>query len=203
MIARIAVAGLFAGAMLTGSAFAQEEKGQSAGEPAAKGQAQQDSGPSRKELMQTQRKLQNLQRELGQLRQKALDENPELAEEREDLRDMLVSTMQDNGHSPEKDQARMKEIQSKLQSGDVKQGEKQKLVQEMRQRQRGLMQAQREAFQNEEIQEKAKQFEENLVAAMKEADPEAESLIKEYNQTQQQMQQQMRKMRAAQQQGNS
>lgn len=202
MIVRIAVAGLFAGAMVTGSAFAQEEKAKGGGEPAAKDQAQQESAPSREELMQTQRKLRNLQRELGKLRQQALEDNPELAEERKNLQDMLVSTMQDNGHSPKKDQARMKEIQGKLQSGEVEQAEKQKLVQEMRQHQRSLMQAQREAFQNKEVQQKAKQFEENLVSAMKDADPEAESLIKEYNQTQQQMQQQMMKMRAAQQQGN-
>ncbi|MBA1145590.1 hypothetical protein H0Z60_00820 [Ectothiorhodospiraceae bacterium WFHF3C12] len=202
LILRMATAGLVAGAMFAGTAIAQADKQSGGDAPAAESQAQQNSGPSRQELMQTQRKLQNLQKELGQLRQQALEENPELAEERENLRDLLISTMQDNGHSPEKDQARMKEIQSKLQSGDVEQGEKQQLVQEMRKHQRSLVQGQREAFQSKEVQEKAKQFEENLVAAMKETDPEAESLIQEFNQTQQQMQQQMRQMQGARQQGN-
>lgn len=202
-IARIAAAGLFAGLMLAGSAFAQSGQAQQGGEAGGKAQAEQQETPTREDLMQTQRKLQSLQKEIGQLRQTALEENPELAAQRDELRDLIISTMQDNGHSPEEDQARMREIQGKLQSGEVEQAEKQQLVQEMRQKQQSLMRGQRQAFQNEEVQAKAKQFEQDLVAAMKELDPEAEALIQELNQTQQRMRQQMMQMRAAQQQDNS
>lgn len=201
LITRIAGAAVLAGALVFGPAVAQEEKSQSGAESSGGGQ-QAQGAPERKQLMQMRQKLQSLQRELGQLQQQALKENPELKKQQQDLQDLVVSTMQDNGHTPEKDMARMREIQGKLQSKDVKQGQKQQLVQEMRKRQRALAQGRQEAFKDKEVQKKSTEFRDNLLAAMKEVDPEAQSLLKEYQETRQKMQKKMMQMRS-QQQGNS
>lgn len=210
LIIRIAGAGLLASTLVMGSAMAQQEmleeqKSQETAESGSEAEQKQSSGAAdRKAIMQTQRKMQNLQRELGKVQQKALEENPELAEKQEALQDLVISTMQDNGHTPEKDMERMKEIREKMQSGDVEKAEKQKMAQEMRKHQQSLVQARQEAFQDEEVQKKTSEFREELMAAMKETDPEAESLIEEYNKTRQKMQQDMQKMQQqrSQQQGN-
>jgi len=196
-IFHIAGMGLLVGALSITPALAQQK-----GAEAQKGPQTEQQAPSaangRQALAQTQRKLQNLQRELGKLQQKTLKKHPELAKQRKDLQDLVVSTMKDKGHTPEKDMQRMQEIRKKLQSKDAEKGEKQKLVKEMRDHQRSLIQARRDAFQDKKVQQKSGEFRDNLIAAMKDTDPDAESLIKEYNQTRQQLQQQVRQMRSQQ-----
>lgn len=201
VIFRVAGLGLLVGVLGMAPALAQQKSAEGAKAPEAQTQNQGPSaGQGRQALAQTQRKLQNLQRELGKLQQKALKDNPDLAKQRQALQDLVVSTMKDKGHTPEKDMQRMQEIRSKLQSKDVEKGQKQKLVQEMRDHQRSLIQARRDAFQDKKVQQKSSEFRDNLIAAMKKSDPDAESLIKEYNQTRQQLQQQVRQLRSQQQQ---
>lgn len=123
--------------------------------------------------------LQQVQRQLMSIRQQALQEKPELQEEQQALQETIVAAMRDVDPEADQKTERMNEIQSEMQAAqqDGDQETAQELLMEMQQIQQQLQQIQSQAMQKPEVQEAYTAFRDELYAAMREVDPQAEELM--------------------------
>ncbi len=180
---------LLAGVMTAAApAMAQQEgsAGNGGGAEAAKEQSSGKPANARAEMRK-------LQKRLGDIRDQALENNPELKEQRQSLKDAVNARMAEEGVDPETDVARLREIAKKLRSGKVEGEEQKTLTKEYREKRQTLLTARRKALGDEKIQKQRKAFEDDLRAAMIEQEPETKALIAEYRKQRTQMRQKMQK----------
>jgi len=149
------------------------------------GPAASMSQKDKQELKQAQKKIQKLRQEINDLQDKALENNPDLKQKREDLKALVKEKMRAEGATPDEDIDRMKELRGKLQDNpDMKKGERQELMKEFRGTAQGFKQAQQKAMQDSEVQKKREQFQNDLQEAMKQEDPQAEQKLNELKEAQ-------------------
>lgn len=183
-----------AGALLGTALAAGPVAGQPApgGGPGKSGPAQGGKGmgsQQQKELQDAQKKVRDLSQQIGDIQKKAMEANPELQKQREDLRSLLKEKMEAKGHTPDQNIDRMKEIRKQLsESKDLPKSERQKLMQEFQNTARTFRQAQKEAMQDPEVQKARQAFQDDLMAAMKKEDPKVEQLIQDLRQARQEFQ---------------
>lgn len=171
-------------AMLLAAPLAQAQQ------PAAPGAAGAGQpSPAQKEFMQTRAQLQQLQKQLGEIQQKVLDENPDLQQQREDFQKLVMTTMKDQGATPQEDVNKLKTLQAELQKEDLPKDKRQRLIQEFRDTNMALQQAQQQALQNKQVQEARKSLNNALITAMVDADPETEKLLSQVKQARQRLMQ--------------
>ncbi|MDN3517919.1 hypothetical protein QWY84_09875 [Aquisalimonas lutea] len=157
-----------------GSVAAQSSQGQGQGQ----GQGQ-DSNP--------QMRLQQIQQRLAEAQQKALDENPGLQSQREELEELVIQKMEEEGYDPNANMETLENAQSQIQNEDLSNEERQQMLQDARQAQQQLQEAQQAAMQDEEVVEAQEAFQNDLMEAMREQDPETDQLIEEFRSIQQEM----------------
>jgi len=175
-------------AMLSGVAFGQQQA-------APGGQA----GELMQQVQQKQAEIQQLNQQLAQIQQATIEANPELADQRDELLANVDEKMAEAGHDPEASRDKIEDLNEQLQGGDLSADESQSVSQELRQEQSSLQQAQSQAMQDEAIRTEMQSLNENLVAAMREQNPQTDELIAQLQSAQQEYQALMQ--RAMQQQG--
>ncbi|MCS4503200.1 hypothetical protein KBTX_01044 [wastewater metagenome] len=194
------IVGLLAGALaVTAPAMAQQNgngEGNGGGQAAQQKAAQQGG-----KLVESRLKVRKLSQKLSKIRQSAIKNNPDLAKQRDALRQSVNDSIRSSGVDPKKDVARLREIAKKLRAGDVKGEEQKALTKEYRKKREALLEARRKALSNEDIQASQKKFRDELLAAMKKEDPNTEDLIKQYNAAQRDLRKRMRDAAAAQKKG--
>ncbi|MEX2523360.1 MAG: hypothetical protein WD750_00225 [Gammaproteobacteria bacterium] len=159
-------------------------------QPAPPGAAgQQQASPQQQEFMQLRAELQQLQQQLGEIQEQVLEDNPELQEQQEDLRNMIMETMKEQGATPDEDINKLKTLQAELQKEDMPEDKRQRLIQEFRETNMGLQQAQQQAMQEEELQQVQQSLNDAMLTAMVDANPETEKLISQVQQTRQKLMQ--------------
>lgn len=151
------------------------------------------------QVQQKQAEIQQLNQQLAQIQQETIEANPELADQRDELLENVEDKMVQAGHDPEASREKIGELQEQLQGGELSDEESQSVAQEIRQEQSTLQQAQGQAMQDEAIRTEIQSLNEQLVAAMREQDPQSEQLIAQLQSAQQEYQALMQ--RAMQQQG--
>jgi chromosome segregation ATPase len=174
--------------LMSAPAFSQEAPADAA-QPSIKPQAGQQGQSSPRQQIRA------IQSKLTQIEQAALEANPELKEKREELKSMVQENMEEEGHTPEEDVARLKEIQKKAQSGDIDKKERKELSQEFQETRQSLAGARPQAMQDEEIQKAQEELNNATLEAMKEEDPQTEELINKMRQLSAQMRQGRGQMR--------
>jgi len=163
--------GLILAAFAGGSVLAQ---------PAGQGQGSAEAQQARKEIQEAQKRVRDLQQQVGEIRESALKSNPELEQQRGDLRDLMKEKMKAEGHKPDEKLSRLKELRTQLQEGDdLSQQEQQELRGEYQKVMQSFRQAQQKTLKDPEVQKAREQFSQDLQAAMKEEDPQAEELMQE------------------------
>lgn len=155
--------------------------------PGAAGQ--QQPNPMQQEFMQVRAELQQLQEQLGEIQEQVLQNNPELQQRQEDFRDLVMTTMEDQGANPQGDINKLKTLQAELQKEEIPEEKRQKLIQDFRQTNMELQQAQQEALQDEKVQEEQKSLNDDMMTAMVDADPQTETLLKKVEQARQKLMQ--------------
>lgn len=159
-------------------------------QPAPPGVAgQQQPSPLQQEFMQLRTELQQLQKQLGEIQEEVLQNNPELLERQENFRKLVIATMEDQGANPQDDINKLKTLQAELQKEEIPQDRRQKLIQDFRQTNMKLQQAQQETLQDETVQEKQKSLNNDMMTAMLDADPQTEMLLKKVEQARQKLMQ--------------
>lgn len=147
--------------------------GDPAGDEAKGAKAPQPQQPN------PQQQAMQIQQKLVQIQKATVEANPELAEQQQELQALIQEKMKANGHTPEKDMSRLKKIREQAQAEDMDKKERQSLAQEFQQTRQKLGNARREAMQDEEVQEKTEALQQDMIAAMKEQNPETEKLLKQ------------------------
>lgn len=146
-------------------------------------QAQQGQNP--------QMQLQQLQQRLMTIQQQAMQNNPQLQDEAEDLEDLVIKTMEDAGFDAEGGLARLEQLQREFQGDDVSDERRQTILQEAQEIQMELQEGQQLAMQDEEVIQAQERFQDNMLDAMRAEDPETDELLETFERLQTQMMQQM------------
>lgn len=151
--------------------------------------AQQQGGGGDNPRMQ----LQQIQQRLAEVQQQALDENPGLQAQREELEELVMETMEAEGYDPDANMETLESVQGQIQDESLSDEERQQMLQEAQQAQQQLQEAQQVAMQNEDVVEAQQTFQEDLMSAMRELDSETDQLIEEFQRIRQEMQQNMQR----------
>ncbi len=152
-------------------------------------QAQQQGGAPGQGNPQMQQ-LQQLQQRLMAIQQQAIENNPQLQDEAEELEDLVIRTMEDAGFDPETGLARLEELQGEFQNADLSDERRQAILQEAQEIQMELQEGQQLAMQDEAVVRAQERFQDNMLDAMRAEDPETDELLAVFEQMQSQMQQQ-------------
>lgn len=123
--------------------------------------------------------MQRLQQRLTEIQQQALQDNPELQQQAEAFQQTLLEAMRAEGYEPVRSLSHIQLLEQQIQSDTLSEQERQGLVQEMREEIALLHKAEQEALQNEEVQAARQRFVAQMLAAMKAEDPQAEALMQE------------------------
>ncbi len=139
---------------------------------------------------QAQAEIQELQQRLMQIQQQAVENNPQLQDQAEELESLVMRTMEDAGFDPEGGIARLEQIQADFQDESISDEERQGMMQEAQEIQADLQQGQQMALQDQEVIEAQEAFEENLMDAMRAEDPDTDELLARFEELRADMEQQ-------------
>ncbi|MDN5849316.1 MAG: hypothetical protein L0H63_06695 [Nitrococcus sp.] len=149
-------------------------------------------GPTRQKLLDTRAKLEEIHRQLAEISAAAMKSNPALQEQEEKLRHLVLNTMTDAGYEPEKEIAHIKELSEKLRSEDIDTEQKKRLLADYQQTQTRLLAAEQEALANKEVQQARQAYQDQMRQAMEKEDPGTEALLQRYDETQMELQRQIK-----------
>ncbi|MEJ2760597.1 MAG: hypothetical protein P8126_03405, partial [Gammaproteobacteria bacterium] len=111
---------------------------------------------AQQEFMQQRAQLNQLTQQLGKIQKQALDHHPKLKQQQEDFRDLMISKMEANGHSPKQAIGHLKTLQSKLQDKNIDPKKRKAMIQDFRKTDMELQQAQREIMKDKDVQKARK-----------------------------------------------
>jgi hypothetical protein len=143
------------------------------------------------EIQKLQQEMQAVGQQLDAIQQATLEAKPELQEQQEQYRTMLIEAMQEQGADPEPLLDRMGEIQEQLRDEELDKEKRQQLINIYREKDMRLQQARQGAMQDEKVRKAAEELSQATLAAMREQDPKTEGLLREVEQLRQQMQELM------------
>lgn len=149
-------------------------------------------GPSPQIMQQIGAKraeIQELGTELKEIQEAAMEANPALAAQRDDLITLVDTKLVEAGHDPATSRETIEDLQGQLQGGELPEEEQQAVSQQLRREVSTLQQAQNQVMQDQEVRTRQQSLNDDLIAAMEEQNPETEALIANLQQAQQQYQQ--------------
>ncbi|MEJ2380554.1 MAG: hypothetical protein P8076_05130 [Gammaproteobacteria bacterium] len=167
---------LIAGLAAAGPLQAAPAADSQAGAPPAMTPAQRKQ---LQEFRQTRQELAQIQQKLERIRREALHSHPDLQKQQKAFGDLMMAKMKENGHTPKKDLAELRQLQAKLRSKDTPAADRQTLLMQLKRRAAAFGQAQREAMRSPKLQKAREDLMHATVKAMKEKHPETEQLIQQ------------------------
>src|SRR5690606_1999865 len=141
------------------------------------------------EMLQLEMELVQLHQRLEEIQQSALANNPALKEEAGQLGELMVSVMEEEGFSPQQNIERIHQIQVQLQQPGLEPEDRIRLMEEAQAEYLVLEQAQAAAVEREEVQAAHQRFQENVVSAMQQEEPETDEISAEFTRKQQEYEQ--------------
>lgn len=154
--------------------------------------AQQQSAGDPSELLQQvqqkQAQIQQLNQQLSDIQQNTIAANPGLADKRDEFLSMVDDKMSASGVDPDASREKMEELQGQIQSGELSEQESQAASEALQQEQASMREAQGQAMQDPEVQAQIQSLNEELLAAMREQNPETDRLISQLQTAQQEYQ---------------
>ncbi len=138
-----------------------------------------------------QMEMQQLQQELAAIQQQAIQNNPELEQKGDALEGLVMDKMEAAGYAPRRDLETLEDAQEQLQDPELSADERQAVIQseDVQQAQMNLQEAQQAVAGDEEIQDAQVELREDLMEAMRAANPDVDDLLARLQSLQQQMQQ--------------
>jgi hypothetical protein len=129
--------------------------------------------------------MQQIEERLFEIQQLALDANPELREQLDNLGTLAKGAMIDAGYDPDAYIKKLQSAQITLQDETLPEEERMQVLEEAQQAQQGLQEAEHVAMQDEAVAEAHSAYRMNLMAAMREEAPEVDQLVERFQQIQQ------------------
>jgi len=147
---------------------------------AAPAVAQSGSAGEGQDVQALEQELQAIQQELAEIRNAAMENNPELRDRQASLQSEVMTRMRDEGVNPEQDIRRLQDIATELRSGELSESEQQELAQEYRETRQELLEARRTVLDAESVQDSQAAFREDLITAMEAENPDVRELIDDF-----------------------
>jgi hypothetical protein len=152
------------------------------GAPGASGGS--DAALLMQRLQEKRDRLDELNEQLMTLQQQAIDDNPDLASEREALQDYVEAGMKDAGYNVAEGRARVEELQAAMEDDSLSTSEQQESRQALRAELGEMREAQQQVMDGDEFKAKRNALNEGVLAAMEEQDPEVRTLLAELQRAQ-------------------
>lgn len=139
--------------------------------------ASSSSAGASKQMQSLIKDFRSTARQLQQIKQKAIQSNPELQARHKQFREKLKNAMAEAGYDVASNLERLKEISKMLKSGKVSKNKRQALAQELRRMQRKMLQARKKVLQMSEVQSARQQLHQATLAAMRKQSERTQELI--------------------------
>lgn len=139
-----------------------------------------EAAPAEDALAARQR-VSELRQRLEDIRNRALESSPSLQQQQQTLQQKVNESMQARGVDPEADLERLREIATQLRNPNLAEAEQQQLTDEYRQTRQRLLEVRDAVLEDEEMRQARERFGQELMAAMKEVEPDVEQIIRRYN----------------------
>jgi len=136
---------------------------------------------------QLQQQYQQKAAQLQQIHDETLNSHPELVEQQEEFVDMVREEIKNQGYDIEAGNERTQEMASKLQTEDLSEEERQSIMEDFQQERRKMGEARTAALEQPEIKAAGEQLQQDTLEAMKEDNPEVESLMEEMDELREEM----------------
>lgn len=141
--------------LLASPAYAQHSPSAgSGGHPGSGSQGSAQMTEQKAEIQQKLMEMKNLQKKQQEIQQEVLSNNPELKKQEEELRELIQETLDNNLATHDIDVENLKDLQAKLQEGDLEEEKKSKLEAEFTTKVQKYKEARDETLNNPEIVEK-------------------------------------------------
>ena len=140
------------------------------------------------QIQQKQAEIQQLNQQLGSIQEATMEANPELAERREELIQLVDSKIEAAGIDAETEREELDALQRKLGADDVSTEQSQQRQAEFQRRGQAYQEAQNQAMQSPEVQTLGAELNADLVAAMQKQNPQTDELISKLQSVQQEYQ---------------
>lgn len=143
------------------------------------------------DMLQLEYELLVLHEKLEEIQRIALDNNPELRDRAGALGELMVAAMEEEGYAPQESINRIQEIQLRLQEADLDADDRILLMEEAQSEYLRLEQGQAAALEREDVQAAHQQFQEDVVQAMQETNPDTAEILDEFTRKQQEYEEQL------------
>lgn len=140
-----------------------------------------------KDFQQKRAELLQLGRQLEEIRQETVRKHPELKEREKAFGDRVAAQMKSNGATPAEDLAELRALQAKLRDQGTPEADREALMMRLQRKAQEFDEARRQALQNPELQQQQAELLKDIVAAMKADHPQAEQIMQQMHQKQQEM----------------
>ena len=147
------------------------------------------------QLKQAHVRIQEIRRQLSLIQDKTMRKNTQLVEQQGAIQQMVKEKMSAQGFATEGKLEELKALRDQLEGSQTMTAEeRERIIQEFREKAMAMQKAQRKAMKDEQISTALDTFEEKLLAAMQKQNPEVDELVEELSATQKRMQELIQKM---------
>ena len=147
------------------------------------------------QLKQAHVRIQEIRRQLSLIQDKTMRKNTQLVEQQGAIQQMVKEKMSAQGFATEGKLEELKALRDQLEGSQTMTAEeRERIIQEFREKAMAMQKAQRKAMEDEQISTALDTFEEKLLAAMQKQNPEVDELVEELSATQKRMQELIQKM---------
>lgn len=157
--------------------------------------AQAEPPAAQDEAMQAARQLHGeyveLQNRLTIIQEKTMQAHPELQKQEQALMDLMLTKMSGDGSNARDDLAAIEKLEQTLRSKDTPDSEREALMVEYQQKATAFRSAQMQALEDPDVQKAQNALMDATLTAMKQQDPQTESLMQQLQQKQEQFRQMM------------
>ena len=134
-----------------------------------------------------QARMMEIQQTVAAAQEQAFEAHPELQAQRDELQDLVVEVMEENGFDPDSSMAMLDSLRIAAQDPETSAADRQQMMMAAQQAQQSLQQGQQVAMQDSTVIAAQEEFREDLMVAMREHEPELDALLEEFDQLQMQM----------------
>lgn len=143
------------------------------------------------DMIELEYELLQLHEQLEIIQRTALDNNPELRDQAGALGELMVAAMEEEGYAPQESIDRIQEIQLRLQETDLDPDDRLQLMEEAQSEYLRLEQGQAAALERDDVHAAHQQFQEDVVQAMQNENPDTAEILDEFTRKQQEYEEQL------------
>ena len=118
-------------------------------------------------------------KQLKQIHDKTIKNNPGLAKEQQQFQDQVKSAIKKQGYDINEGQKRMQSMAKKLQSGKLSDKQRKQVMQNFQEERQKMVKARNAALSQPDVQKSGQKLEKDTISAMNKQNPKTQQLISE------------------------